>query len=260
MKKRESGTPNAEAWPFRPAALEVAIDLPPPFRLLKLRETGDAFAHARSIAASEGAGTLVLAGRFDVVEFATVLEPDEALGSPRRAFYAGMHALANALAALAPPERPISIIWPDAIHVDGGLVGGGRLAWPENASNDDVPDWLVFGAFVRTANIAHDPLALAWTATLEEQGFASVSGEDLAARFARHLMSGIDAWQSVGFDVIARGYLDRLKTGKGATASIAGDGDLLLKWRGSPDPERHSLRDALRQPSWLDGDGKEIRR
>jgi hypothetical protein len=260
MKKRESGTSNTVAWPLGPAALEVAIDLPPPFRLLKLRETGDAFAHARSIAASEGAGTLVLAGRFDVVEFAAVLEPDEALASARRAFYAGMHALADARAALAPPERPISIIWPDAIHVDGGLVGGGRLAWPEGASNADIPDWLVLGASVRTANIANDPVALAWTATLEDQGFANVSGEDLVARFARHLMSSIDAWQSVGFGVIARGYLDRLKSSKGATPSIACDGDLLLKWRGSPDPERHSLREALRRPSWLDADGKEIRR
>ena len=51
----------------------------------------------------------------------------------RRAFYAGMVALADALAAHAPPEKPMTIDWPDAIRVDGGLIGGGRLAWPENA-------------------------------------------------------------------------------------------------------------------------------
>ena len=33
------------------------LDLPPPFRLVTLREAGDAFAHARSIAADEGAGS-----------------------------------------------------------------------------------------------------------------------------------------------------------------------------------------------------------
>ena len=62
-----------------------------------------------------GAGTLVFVGRFDLVEFAVVLEPDEPLRTARRAFYAGMAALADALAAHAPPEKPIAFDWPDAI-------------------------------------------------------------------------------------------------------------------------------------------------
>src|SRR5436190_2371939 len=106
------------------------IDLPPPYRLVPLREVGDAFAHAVKIAREEGAGTMVFVGRFDLAEFAVVLEPDEPLRIARRAFYAGCVALADALAAHAPPEKPISIDWPDAIRVDGGLVGGARLAWP----------------------------------------------------------------------------------------------------------------------------------
>ncbi len=112
------------------SATAPALDLPPPFRLVTLREVGDAFAHANEIAAEEGAGTLVYVGRFDLAEFAVVLEPDEPLWQARRAFYAGMAALADALAVHAPPERPIAFDWPDAIRVDGGLVGGGRLAWP----------------------------------------------------------------------------------------------------------------------------------
>jgi len=84
------------------------LDLPPAFQLVSLREIGDAFAHAQSIAAEHGAGTLVWVVRFDVVEFAVVLEPDEPLASGRRAFYAGMAALVDALAAHAPPEKPRS--------------------------------------------------------------------------------------------------------------------------------------------------------
>ena len=87
----------------------------------------------RRNAAELGAGTLVYVGRFDLAEFAVVLEPDEPLRTARRAFYAGMAALADALAAHAPPEKPIAFDWPDAIRVDGGLVGGGRLAWPDGA-------------------------------------------------------------------------------------------------------------------------------
>ena len=126
------------------------LDLPPPFQLVTLREVGDAFAHARDIAADAGAGTLVYVGRFDLAEFAVVLEPEEPLSAARRSFYAGIHALGDALLAQAPPERPITFKWPDAIHVDGGLVGGARLAWPPEADEDEPPDWLVFGAIIRT--------------------------------------------------------------------------------------------------------------
>jgi Biotin/lipoate A/B protein ligase family len=102
------------------------LDLPPPFRLVTLREVGDAFAHAAAVAAEDGAGTLVHVGRFDLAEFAVVLEPDEPLRTARRAIYTGICALGDALAANAPPEKPISFDWPDAIRVDGGLVGGAR--------------------------------------------------------------------------------------------------------------------------------------
>src|SRR5262249_49372715 len=44
------------------------LDLPPPFRAVALREVGDAFVHAKRIAADAGAGTLVHVGRFDLVE------------------------------------------------------------------------------------------------------------------------------------------------------------------------------------------------
>ena len=110
-----------------------ALELPPPFRLVALREGGDAFSHACAHAPELGAGTLVFVGRFDLAEFAVVLEPEEALAPARRAFYACMVALGDALAALAPPETPITIEWPDALYVDGGLVGGGRLGWPARA-------------------------------------------------------------------------------------------------------------------------------
>jgi hypothetical protein len=125
---------------------KAALDLPPPFRLVTLREVGDAFAHATDVAGEEGAGTLVYVGRFDLVEFALVLEPDEPLKTARRALYAGLAALADALAVHAPPELPIAFDWPDAVRVNGGLVGGGRLAWPQRADESQRPDWLVFAA------------------------------------------------------------------------------------------------------------------
>src|SRR5712691_4423975 len=140
-----------------------SLNLPRPFRLVVLREVGDAAAHAAAHAGEFGAGTLVFVGRFDLAEFAVVLEPEEPLAGARRVFYAGMAALVDALAALAPPETPIAIDWPDALSIDGGLVGGGRLLWPAGAAENAVPEWLVFGAQIRIVSMSRDvhPLSTA---------------------------------------------------------------------------------------------------
>src|ERR1700687_167463 len=129
----------------RASPLAPELTLPPPCTLLRRRELGDAFAHAQSIASEQGAGTLVYVGRFDLAEFAVVLEPDEPLRLARRALYAGMTALAGALTAHAQPETAITIDWPDSISVNHGLVGGGRLAWPKGIGQANTPPWLVFG-------------------------------------------------------------------------------------------------------------------
>jgi Biotin/lipoate A/B protein ligase family len=230
-----------------------ALDLPPPFRLVTLREVGDAFAHAKSVAATEGAGTLVYVGRFDLVEFAVVLEPEEALKTARRALYAGLAALADALAVHAPPERPINFDWPDAIRVDGGLVGGGRLAWPPGADENEPPAWLVFGAMIRTVALgAEEPGLRPLSAALEEEGFDDLGSGALVESFARHLMVAIDAWQESGFGEVAKSYLARLAPESGVRRDIDDNGDLLVRRTGKVDAERRSLARALENPSWLD--------
>jgi hypothetical protein len=229
------------------------LDLPPPFRLVTLREVGDAFAHARTIAAEAGAGTLVHVGRFDVAELAVVLEPEEPLRSARRAFYAGMVALRDALVAHAPPERPITFTWPDAIHVDGGLVGGGRLAWPADAAETELPQWLVFGAVVRTVAMGDRQAGLRpLAAALDEEGFDDLGSGRLVESFARHLMVAVDAWQANELATVTRTYLQHLETERGATPALDDNGDLLIRWRGQKDPDRHALAAALAVPSWLD--------
>jgi biotin-(acetyl-CoA carboxylase) ligase len=233
--------------------LEPKIALPPPFTLVTLREVGDAFAHAASIAPEQGAGTLVYVGRFDIVEFAVVLEPAESLRSARRALYTGMTALVDALLAFAPPEKPIAIEWPDAIRVDGGLVGGGRLAWPQDAREDEPPDWLVFGGMIRTVSMTgNDPGLQPMASALEEEGFTDVAAAELVASFARHLMVHIDALQEYGFGAIARDYLPRLPAESGVRRDIDENGDLLVRRTGKSAAQRMALAAALATPSWLD--------
>jgi hypothetical protein len=230
-----------------------SLDLPPPFKLVTLREVGDAFAHAVRIASQEGAGTLVHTGRFDVAEFAVVLEPVEPLRTARRLLYAGLVALGDALAALAPPERPLSYCWPDAVLVDGALVGGARLAWPAKANEDAPPEWLVFAAMIRTGAMDEDPGRAPVAAALEQEGFAPDCGERLVEGFSRHLMRILDDWGERGAEVIMKAYLARLGPAEGLDCSIESNGDLLVR-RGAKAPRRRSLRRALREPSWLDPD------
>jgi hypothetical protein len=215
------------------------LDLPPPFRAVALREVGDAFAHAVRIAADSGAGTLVHVGRFDLAEFAVVLEPEEPLCTARRAIYAGMTALADALAVHAPPEKPISFDWPGAIRIDG-------------ADENLPPSWLVFGAMIRTVAMGEEepglhPLA----AALDAEGFDLGSGR-LLESFARHLMVAVDAWQQDGFAEVARNYLSRVAPQKGARREINDNGDLLVRRVDRAAAECRRLLPALATPSWLD--------
>ena len=230
-----------------------ALDLPPPFRSVTLREVGDAFAHATTIAAEAGAGTLVHVGRFDLVEFAVVLEPEEPLRTARRAFYAGMVALRDALLDYAPPERTITFAWPDAIRIDGGLIGGGRLAWPAETPETEPPDWLVFAAMVRTVAMGEKEAGLRpLSAALDEEGFDDLGSGRLVESFARHLMVAMDAWRAEEFATVTRNYLDHLDVEKGAIPALDRNGDLLLRWRGQKEPDRRNLAAALAEPSWLD--------
>lgn len=229
------------------------LDLPPPFRAIALREVGDALAHAVTVADQAGAGTLVHVGRFDLAEFAVVLEPDEPLRTARRALYAGLAALADTLAAHAPPEKPITIVWPDAIMVDGGLVGGARLAWPANADEDVPPSWLVFAAIIRTAAIGEqEPGLHPLAAALDDEGFSDLGSGRLIESFARHLMAAVDVWQQDGFTEMAKSYLSRLAPDKSMRRDIDGNGDLLLRRAGTCEVERRPLVHALAKPSWLD--------
>jgi biotin-(acetyl-CoA carboxylase) ligase len=229
-----------------------ALDLPPPFHLVTLREVGDAFAHACSHAAELGAGTLVFVGRFDLAEFAVVLEPDEPVTFVWRALYAGMVAVAEALAALAPPKKRIAIEWPDTMRLDGGLLGGGRLAWPEGADGAEPPPWLVFGAMIRTASMAGDgsgPPPL--TTALEDGRFEDVGPDRLVESFARHFMREIDHWRDSGFIATANNYVSHLEREAGVRHEIGENGELLVTRLGRP-VEYHWLGPKLAAPSWLD--------
>ena len=239
----------------RLADVEQTLDLPPGYTLVALRELGDAFAHGCAIAAEAGAGTLVWVRRYDLVEFAVVLEPAEPLRSARRAMFAGMNAVVDAIAAHCPPEREVNFDWPDAIRFDGGLLGGARLGWPGDCGEDEVPPWLVFGVILRAADMAHiTEVQAASGVSLLSEGFEMIDTDAIIESFSRHLMTAFDQWNERGFDAIARDYLARLAAGEpGERRAIDGNGDLLVRpSAGKGPPGRTSLVDSLARAAWYD--------
>lgn len=233
------------------AFLSRPLDLPPAYRLVSLREFGDAFSHACRIAPEAGAGTFVHVGRFDVVEFAVVLEPEEPLNLARRAFFAGMLALAQAIGAQGPPDKAVAFDWPDAVRFDGARVGGGRLGWPSECPEEATPDWLVFGASLAAARLGGvEPGLAPMLTTLEDEGFED--GRVIAESFGRHLMAAFDAWSESGFAPIEAGYLRRLPRLAGVEHRLDPNGDCLTWRHGAAEPERRPLLPALLAAEWLD--------
>ncbi len=241
----------------RTASLRRDPVLPPGFSCATLRESGDAFAHAVANAAELGAASLVWVRRFDLVEFAVVLEPEESLAVARLAHYMGMNAMADMMALHCPPERALHFGWPDALLLDHGLIGGGRTAWPEGCAEDERPDWLVFGGMIRAAaDIDFDTGARrvgpGAGVAMDELGFEDVTPVDLVESFCRHLMLGTDEWATKGPKAVVKRWLDRVAPEQGVRRGVEPNGDLILKRQGGE--ERRAFVEALAKADWLDAE------
>jgi Biotin/lipoate A/B protein ligase family len=168
-----------------------------------------------------------------------------------------MVGLADALSVHALPETAITIGWPDSIFVNGGLVGGGRLAWPQSISETETPPWLVFGAMIRTVSMTGtEPGLNPLSTALEEEGFTDVMSNEVVESFARNFMVALDSWQESGFGAVAKNYLTRLPVEQRARRDIDDNGDLLIRRMthdsGKPEAERKALPAHLAKPAWLD--------
>jgi biotin-(acetyl-CoA carboxylase) ligase len=164
-----------------------------------------------------------------------------------------MAALGDALATYAQPETSIIIDWPGSILVNQGLVGGGRLAWPQDAREIDTPPWLVFGGMIRTVSMTNaEPGLNPLVTALEEEGFTDVMSNHVVESFARHLMVALDSWQETGFEAVARSYLERLPQEPGVRRDIDDNGDLLIRRVNKAGVARQKVLPRLEQAAWFD--------
>jgi Biotin/lipoate A/B protein ligase family len=243
------------------AAGPPRLVLPPGFSARAAEPPSDAHTEACRLAASGAAeaATLVLGRRDDLIDVAVVLAPAEPLATARRALFAGMVALANAVGAFGPPEIPVTFGWPGTLLFNGARLGGGRLGAPDGCRADEVPDWLVFSAMlIASKAAAGDPGHTPDSTALDEEGFGTDLHTPLVESFARHLTKAFEIWREDGFGHLAALYLAHLPVPAGARAAIEACGDGRLTW---PDGRVESLPlcASLEAPHWRDLKTGEVR-
>ena len=232
-------------------------ELPPLFDLKPLSPGEDPFdvASAAAQAGDAGAGDVFWSQRLDRIELAVVLEPDNPVRDSLMMLPLAMVAFGDALGAIGPPVLAVHFRWPDAVEVNGGFVGGFRIAMAEVANDDEVPDWLVvsFSIAVQMDLMDDAPGQRADETTLYDEGCGEITVDDLTESFARHFLTWINRWQEEGFEPVRLAWLVRLKqpeAGAGEDAAPKLNLDALggLLCEGS---ETRALSEALQGPSWI---------
>jgi BirA family transcriptional regulator, biotin operon repressor / biotin---[acetyl-CoA-carboxylase] ligase len=238
---------------------------PPIYRPFAVTTEIDPFERCLSVAA-EGAeaGTLLWSIGQDACECAIVLAPEQSLEASLPVVLVAMLGLGDALGSLVPPVVAVTFGWPDRIEVNGGVIGGVRMAHAPTRSSAEVPDWMVvgFGVALRGPWASDgEPGDDLYRTTLVEEGCGDIQTVDLLEAFARHVLAWIHRWQEDGIAPIRQAWLARAtglgkpvaievggQTKEGTFAGLTESGAIRLDNDGVT--QTISLEEALRVPSW----------
>lgn len=193
----------------------VAIDPPDPFAC-----AGEAAARGDA-----AAGHVFWLPGEETMQLAVVLEPEVPATRATQMHFAMLVAVGDALGALGPPETAVFYRWPDTILVNGAVAGRVRLALPEEAGPEDVPDWLVVGlemVLLRPAD-APEPGDEADRTTLAEEGLGDIGASLLIESVCRHFLVWIHHWTDDGFRPIHDSWMARMED-RGGDTTIVHDG------------------------------------
>jgi biotin-(acetyl-CoA carboxylase) ligase len=196
--------------------------LPPLLRPLAVTPDVDPFERGLQVAA-EGAeaGTVLWSIGEDRCQAAVVLAPEHPLEDSLPIVLVAMLGLCDALGALLPPVVALTFGWPDRIEVNGGVVGGVRLASARTEKPSDVPDWIVVGYGLASRSRAGglDPGHRPGHTTFADEG-CEVMCIDLIEHFGRHFLSWINRWQEDGVQPVRQAWLSRA-TGLSSSIEVA---------------------------------------
>lgn len=236
--------------------------MPPLFQPLAVTPEIDPFERGLQTAA-EGAeaGTVLWSIGQETCQAAVVLAPEQALEASMPIVLVAMLGLGDALGALLPPVVALTFGWPDRIEVNGGVVGGVRMASATEAPGE-VPDWIVvgYGIAVRARPGGPEPGHRPGRTTLADEG-CEIPCMDLIEAFSRHFLAWINRWQQDGVAPVRQAWLSRA-TGlskpieidlgehrkRGTFTGLTDTGSIRLVKDGVA--QTVSLEEAIRVPSW----------
>lgn len=249
----------------RPAvgAMSERPNFPPLYQPFAVTPELDPFERA-IVVAGEGAeaGTLLWSIAQDACECAVVLAPEQPLEASLPVVLVAMLGLGDALGSLVPPVVAVTFGWPDRLEVNGGVIGGVRMASAPTVVPAAVPDWMAigFGVAVRGPWAEDQPPDDLLRTTLAEEG-AEIQTLDLLEAFARHFLAWMNRWQDDGVGPILQAWMSRatglgkpivIEIGdhlrQGTFAGLTESGAIRLVKEGVT--QTISLEEAMKVPSW----------
>ena len=164
------------------------------------------------IVAAEGAeaGTVLWSIGQEACQCAIVLAPEHSLEASLPIVLVAMLGLGDALGGLVPPVVSVTFGWPDRIEVNGGVIGGVRMACGPTEPPSGIPDWISSATASRCAGPGPrtpSPADDLFRTTLADEGCGEVQTIDLLEAFARHLLAWLNRWQEDGVGPVQQAWL-----------------------------------------------------
>ena len=191
-----------------------------------------------------------------------VLAPEHPLEDSLPIVLVTMLGLGDALGALLPPVVALTFGWPDRIEINGGVVGGVRMASERTEKPSEVPDWIVIGYGLASQGRADgpEPGHRPGHTTFADEG-CEVASIDLVEHFSRHFLSWINRWQQDGVAPVRQAWLSRAAGLSSSIEVVSGQhkkqgiftgltdtGSIRLMRNGIT--QTVSLEEAMKAPSW----------
>jgi len=174
-----------------------APQLPPVYRLVRTGGGDPTEAAIAAGLASEEEGALFWDDHCANLRCALLLHPDTPLEEALPLLTVASVGVGDALAALTPPQLPLSFGWPNRILLNDGAVAR-LLLVAADAPADAAPDWLALTIEVDMIADWEDPApgARVDVTNLAEEGADDIEQIELLEAICRHLLSWIARWQS----------------------------------------------------------------
>ena len=239
-------------------------EFPPLYRPFAVAPELDPFDRALDLAADgAAAGTLLWSGGEDTCECAVVLAPEQSLEKSLPVVLVALLGLGDALGSLAPPVVAVTFGWPDRLEVNGGVIGGVRMARAPTAAPTAVPDWMAigFGVAIRGSWAGANPRDRLLRTTLADEGCGEIRTIDLLEALSRHFLAWMNRWQDDGVGPIQQAWLSRA-TGLGKPLDLAVGGQVrhgifagltetgAIRLVKEGVTQTISLDEAMKAPSW----------